>query len=292
MRRISISLLLVVTAFLIPRHPLANPDFRFVGRTIYVSYVHSENISGKTVRFPSRGAFTGTGNPNRIQVDAKVRVSLLDLQGKLEAMLRPMVNKTDDCGDVIRLQSARLRPDRNGRASVDVKVNYARWLCTYARIPEVKCKDTWIHGPFGMKTKGVPQCTTTFKNRRTSKNRVIETGISGSLLLTPTVQNHSTIKLSADVTNLRVRNDLARFIVDVLGKDLRKIAQAELESALGNDGAVRGTMPRELRPYLRIDTVEFSNAGDGKLAVLATGKGTVTAGQIFNLCRQNSGFCR
>lgn len=30
--------------------------------------------------------------------------------------------------------------------------------------PQIRCKDTWIYGPFGSKTKGVPECKTTWKD--------------------------------------------------------------------------------------------------------------------------------
>jgi hypothetical protein len=30
--------------------------------------------------------------------------------------------------------------------------------------PEIHCEDTWIHGPFGSKTKGVPKCKTVWKD--------------------------------------------------------------------------------------------------------------------------------
>lgn len=268
-----------------------NPDFRLSRGDLLVNYLHRDKIEGRNISFPATGRFSSSGSGSRFRVSYSISVGLSDLQDNIASMFRPKVNKSDDCGDVVRLQSVNLKPDSSGRARADVNIHYERWNCTYADFPETRCTDTWIKGPFGLKTKGIPNCSVTMKTRRTSKTRLIETGISGTLMLTPSVSNRNRVRLSGDVTNLRVRNDLARFIANSMNVDLRALAQNELEKNLGNGGAIQGAVPAELKPYFRIDSAKFYDRGGGELGVRATGTAEVTFSQIAGLCRKHTGFC-
>lgn len=280
--RISVSALALLFSF-------ANQCF---AGGLETTYVHRDVIAGTQIVFPTSGQFDARLRGSRIAIDFQIYVSLHDLQNKITGMLRPMVNKSDDCGDVIRLQSVRLRPTADGRARADVEVDYARWYCTYADIPETRCTDTWIPLPFGGKTKGIPNCTVTMRTRQTSKNKVIETGVSGTLLLTPSLVGNDRVELRGDVTSVRVRNDLVRFATEIFDVNLRSLAQNALEENLGNGGAIQQTAPAELQPYLDIDQAEFYDAGSGKLGIRANGSFEVSYSQISSLCQKYTSFCR
>ena len=267
-----------------------NPDFQLSGRNLLVNYLHKDRIEGQAVSFSTRGRFSATGGGNRLRISYNINVGLNDLQKKLTSMLRPKVDQSNECGDNVRLQNASLKLHSKGRARVDVNIHFERWVCTYADIPEVKCTDTWIKA-FGIKTKGVPKCTTRMVTKRTSKNRLFETGISGTLVLTPSISGRNRVRLAAEVTNVRVRNDLARFLVNIMNVDLKRLAQRELEQNLGNGGAIEGAVPIEFQPYFRIGQAAFYDRGNGHLGVRATGSAQVTYAQVIGLCRKHTRLC-
>ena len=84
---------------------------------------------------------------------------------------------------------------------------------------------------------------------------------------------------------------MARFLLDVMDVDLKRIAQRGLERNLGNGGAFETAVPPEIRSYFSIDSVEFYNRGGGELGLAADGVMRLTRPQADALCRKRLGVC-
>ncbi|MCL6285658.1 DUF1036 domain-containing protein [Ruegeria sp. 2012CJ41-6] len=251
-----------------------NPTFEVGRRGLDVAYFHKAKFEGHTLGIPVSGKFSPKRSSNKMTVRATLDANLDDLRDNLTQMLAPKVNKSEDCGDNIQIRSVKLAPTNNGSARVDVNIHYVRWHCVITKVPEFR------------------DLKMTMKNRVVSKTKAIETGVSGTLFLHPSVDGRNSVRLRPEVTNVRVRNDLARFLTNLMNVNLRSLAQQELERNLGPRGALVGAIPSEIKQFLSIRKVEFVDLGRGSIGMRAFGEASLSSSQASKLCRTYFGMCR
>lgn len=243
---------------------LSSPVF---AQTINFSHQHNETIEGIGVTFPVHGRLSFTFD-NQINVNLDARVDMNDFRNKLGVIISKGINRSDECGDRVSLKHAHLNSSANGTANSNIRIEYEKWYCTYMDVPEVH----------GWNIKMV--------TRRTSKNRVAESGVVGDIRIEPFIRNHSEIGVNATVTRVHLVNDLARFLANTLRSNLRSEAQRALNKSLGQNGAVSSSLPLEIRPYVRLSNVSFT--GSHGLSLHVAGNFSVRPDQIPSLYGQLS----
>jgi uncharacterized membrane protein len=157
------------------------PQFRYdsASKKITAFHVVDTVVEGSRVYIPIYGTFVLAldSSANVIRVGARLDLDMTYVQRQFGSIARSAFNQDDDCGDNFSVNSVALRP--NGTAAeMTANATYEKWYCTYADLPQVKCEDTWIEG-LGIKTKGIPDCTTWMDTVQTSKNKLFQQ--SGSL---------------------------------------------------------------------------------------------------------------
>ncbi|MCG8685542.1 MAG: hypothetical protein MI892_11745 [Desulfobacterales bacterium] len=231
-------------------------------QTIKFSYRHNETIEGVRVTFPVHGRLSFKLD-NQIKVNLSAKVDMNDFRNKLGSILSKGINRSDECGDRIRLKHAHVNPSSNGTANSNIRIEYEKWYCTYMDIPE-------IHG-FSIK----------MVTRQTTKNIVAESGVVGDIRIEPFIRNRSEIGVNATVTRVHLVNDLARFLANTFRADLKREAQRALNKSLGQNGAVSSSLPPEIRPYVRLSNVSFT--GFNGLSLHVAGNFYVRPDQIPSL---------
>jgi uncharacterized membrane protein len=144
-----------------PQCKLTDYKYDIASRTATVYHVIKHSQGGVDIYIPVRGNFNFKLDDvaNILTAEAIFNFDMSHFQRKIPQIVQREVQQSDDCGYNYSVNSVSFTPDGD-RADLKAAVHYERWLCTYADLPQISCEDTWITTP-GIKTKGVPTCTTT-----------------------------------------------------------------------------------------------------------------------------------
>jgi hypothetical protein len=188
----------------------------------------------------------------RLQLDA----DLSQVQHNLTGVLGSALDKIDGCGDHIRIQSATLTPLDPATQAV-VALHYERWECAMV-VGKKQAK------------------------RVTGGNAVVE------MKLTPAVEaNNSELRLVPDVGRIEADGALGEFLRSgTVGDMLRDKIRSAILSTLQKGTDLSATLPPALQGHVRIQNVQFQDAGEGRLAVHLQGDFPVTEEQIEFLSDQ------
>ncbi|WP_287263241.1 DUF1036 domain-containing protein [Mesorhizobium sp.] len=257
------------------------PDVQFDKEKHLVTIVDVAPVTRQGVSFevPVLGYFRFRIDEARqvIRVTAQVHALLTDLRMKFSSLLSSRMEMDDECGDRFKVNRADIKPD-GAVAKVSANATYARWVCTYANLPQFKCEDTWIEYP-GFKTKGIPNCETWMETVRTSKNKLFQQSGEIKVRLTPHIRGDTDIYLSTTVESVQL-DGFGQAIANLFNVNLRSIAQDMVDSAL-DESVMSVAMPDDLRGYVKFQSVSFSDVG-----LTAEGEFDVNGQQIISLCRK------
>jgi hypothetical protein len=250
--------------------------------------------------------------------DITVEADLSYLQEKIATILEDALGRSPRCGDRLHLHDVALSPDGDS-ALLEADADYEKRVCsTLQGVPQIRCEpnpieihvptpvceDTWIYGPFGMKTKGIPNCHTEDRvNKFDGPPRCVsypgpveivntllfaQSG-HGGISFTPILVDEHTVTLDATVTDARL-DGLAQALVDLLGIDLKGMAQSQLNKAIENLD-LQLAIPEEFQPHWTIKDVRFREGDGGKLLLVATSHTTISATELAALCQSTSLDC-
>ena len=198
---------------------------------------------------------------------AEVRGDLTDLQKQLPGHLkRKASERNEECGD--RFHLVRLEPPTPAGGDVLIKgaVRYEKWYCTYAKVPEFR----------GLKV--------TFKERRTSKNKIVrETADVIARIFTRVAPDE--VRLDAEAVKVDAGHGLLQPLVDALGLDgeVRALATRELREMFSREGFGL-SFPKEVRAYdVRFTQAEFVDRGGGSLGLVVRGEVSLTQADVAKL---------
>lgn len=253
--------------------------------TIAAYAVISTPIGNSTLNIPVEGHFALGRSASAIEVSMTLFADLQPLQEAIPDIISKAANRNEECGDRVNAYSISLSPVASS-AELAASARYQKWYCTYADVPQTTCHDTWIKiGP--LKTKGVPSCSVTWANTRTSKNLVLQQSGNMRVDLTPQVTGGNQIGLAASVADAHL-DGLGQVLADLFRVNLRALAQQRLDAAVGGS-QMQYSIPNELRPFAHVDSVAFYDGGD-RLMMRAVGRFSIALSQIAVLCNQLSGW--
>lgn len=129
------------------------------------------------------------------------------------------------------MRHARLSPGSAGKMAGNVRIEYEQYHCKFAHVPQVRGFEV------------------SMRRTRTSRVRVVETGVVGDLDFEPYI-----------LGNAEVRS---------------------IEKSLECNGAVLSSVPQKVRQYVRLSEVQFSD--DGGLSLHVSGHFAVTAEMVHEL---------
>jgi hypothetical protein len=191
---------------------------------------------------------------------SKFRLELIadlgELQLNMTELLSAQLDKDDACGERIAIQNAQLAPAPPASAAT-VQLHYERWACA-----KILGKD---------KSK-----------KLVGGNAVIE------MKLTPAVEQDGTeLRLVPEVGRIEADGSLGELLRSgTVGDMIRDKIRAAILSALEKGTNLTATLPPAIQGHVAIRSVEFKDAGAGKLLLTMVGEGQVTREEIQALSKQ------
>ncbi len=208
-------------------------------------------------------AITASGTISRVSHTAaeevfrlKVNADLADLQANITAILRAQLDRSDRCGDRIAIQSATLAPT-DPASLLTTRLHHERWACVKALGKQIASR--LAGGDALVKVK-----------------------------ITPSVEANRAVKLEPEVGEIEANGSLGEMLRSgSLGDALRQKIRTSLESALEKGAAnMNATLPPAAQVYATIRSVEFKDAGAGRLAVVLVGELRIPSAQVQPLLDQ------
>lgn len=188
----------------------------------------------------------------RVQLNA----DLAELQQNMTALMSAELDKSDECGDRIMIEHARIDPAEPASVAV-VQLHYERWAC-------VKI--------FG---------------KRQSK-RLVGGGAVIHMKLTPAVEENNTeLELVPEVGEIEADGSLGELLRSgTLGDMLREKIRQSILSAMQKGADLSATVPSAAHGHLSIQDARFRNAGAGQLMLTLVGEIRITKDQEQMLIRE------
>lgn len=172
------------------------------------------------------------GGENTFSV--KLTADMSDLQQSITDVLRAQLDKAEQCGERIAVQTADFTPQAAG-GLVAVQLHYERWSCAPT---------------FG----------------RQNMNEIVEGNGTITVKLTPAVAEGGTLQLRAEIARVDAEGLVGELLrTGVVGEALRdKISELVL-SALRQGGDFKTALPTEARSYATLGKAQFQGTGSGRL---------------------------
>jgi len=181
---------------------------------------------------------------------------LSDLQRNLTGLLSSELDRDDRCGDRITVQSATLTPVEPA-ALASIQLHVERWACI-----KLLGKQTAKKLPGG--------------------------DAQIQIKLTPAIDEDKTsLRLAPEIEQIQADGSLGELLRSgALGDTIREKIRSAILSALQKGTNVGATLPPVVQGYVTVQTVEFKNAGDGRLLVTLSGNARITQEQVKQLSEQ------
>jgi hypothetical protein len=185
------------------------------------------------------------------------RVSLLadlsDFQQNLTALLKPEIDRSDQCGDRIDLRNASIVPHAPA-ALVTIQVHYERWVCAKA---------------LGKKLV----------------KRLLEGNGVVPVTFTPAFENDA-VRIDAQAGEVQADGSLGELLRSgSLGQALRDKIHKSVQSAIEKSTDFNATIPPALKDMVKFGQIEFRDAGAGRLALGVDGEVHIAADKLKSLAQ-------
>jgi hypothetical protein len=199
------------------------------------------------------------GSDDRFRVN--LEVDLADFQQNLLAILRPQLERKDDCGERIDLKDATIVPQEPS-GNMTVKLHYERWACVKA---------------LGKK----------MTKRLVAGNGVVQVKFTPILGRSGTAETPNPVRLSGEVGSIEADGSLGELLHSgSLGQTLREKVTRSMQASIDKGTNWNATIPPALQSVLDLRTVTFQDAGAGRLRLAVNGEVRIPAGQMDALVQQ------
>jgi hypothetical protein len=199
------------------------------------------NFAGQTVAVSTSGVVShGVAEGGQNTFAVKLTADMSDLQQTITDVLRAKLDKTDQCGERIALQTAALTPQ--GPAGIVVaQLHYERWTCTTM---------------FG----------------RASMNEIVEGNGTIEVKMTPAVAEDGTLRLVAQIGHIDAAGLVGELLrTGTVGEVLRDKISDSVLFILRQGGDLKAALPPGARSYTTLRRAQFQGTGSGKLIAVFDG---------------------
>lgn len=182
-------------------------------------------------------------------------VDLAGLQEHITGLLRSGLNQSNRCGERLSIEQATLAPSAPA-ALLTAHVHFEKWACAKAFGKELTKK--LIGGNATMQVR-----------------------------LTPTVEERRAVRLESALVSIEADGTLGEALRSgSLGDSLREKIRSALQSALQKAVNLAAALPPALEPVAAIRSVQFRDAGGGRLSSDFLGEVKISAEQMHAIVNQ------
>jgi hypothetical protein len=195
------------------------------------------------------------GGADRGVFRLSLNVDLTGLQEHITGLLRSQLNQSNRCGERLSIEQASLAPSAPA-ALLTANVHFEKWACAKAFGKELAKK--LIGG-----------------------NAVIQ------VRLAPAVEERRSVKLESSVVSIQADGTLGDALRSgSLGDSLREKIRSSLQSSLQKAVNLEAALPPALASVAAIQSVQFRDAGGGRLASDFRGEVQISGDQMHALLDQ------
>jgi hypothetical protein len=178
-----------------------------------------------------------------------LHVDLAGLEEHITGLLAAQLNQSNRCGERLSIEKATLAPAAPA-SLLTANVHFEKWGCAKA---------------FGRE----------LAKKLIGGNAVIQ------VRLTPTVEQHRAVKLESSVVSVSADGTLGEALRSgSLGDSLREKMRSSLQSTLEKAVNLEAALPPVLAAVASIDSVEFQDAGGGRLTADFVGAVKMSGAQM------------
>jgi hypothetical protein len=179
-------------------------------------------------------------------------VDLADLQAHARQMLAAQLDRSQPCGERLTILDAALQPTQP-TAALTAKMHFERWTCA--------------------KLMG-----------RTINKRLVGGDGNVRVELMPVVEAGTRVRLEAEVRDIQADGSLGQLLRSgSLGAELKEKIRSSVQSALDKATDFRATLPAVLQDLVRLRSVSFHGAGEGRLELTIDAEASISPGQLEKL---------
>jgi len=187
----------------------------------------------------------------RLNLDA----GLSDLQRQIAPILRAQLNQDNRCGERLSVDQASLIPSAPS-SLLTANVHYEKWACAKAFGKEIVKKLIGGNGVIQMR-------------------------------LTPAIENREAVQLRAEILSIDADGQLGEVLRSgSFGTALQEKIRKTIVSAIEKSTRLTESLPPAIRGVAALRSVQFSDAGEGRLGLNLIGEARVTAQQAKDLTDQ------
>ncbi len=216
---------------------------------------HTINLGGHPVAVTSSAVISKPVPESGENIfGVKVTADMSDLQRTIADVLRTQLEKAEQCGERIAVQTAELTP--NGvTGEVTAQLHYERW-----------------------------SCATMFGRQNVSE--IVEGIGTMEVMLTPTVAGDGTLQLQARIGRVDAEGLVGELLrTGAVGEALRDKISESVLSVLRQGGSFQAALPAEVQSYAILRKAQFQGTGSGRLIALFDGEIRVSNENLTALTR-------
>lgn len=215
----------------------------------------SLDILGQPVAVTLSGSVSAEGEQ---QPGFRLRADLVDFQAHLTPLLQEQLNQSNHCGERISVEDATIIPAAPA-ARLTVRMHLEKWACIKA---------------FG----------------KENAKRLIGGDGTVSVLLTPVVDRSKGVRLDAEVGDIQADGSLGEALRSgSLGAALQDKIRDALAKSVRKAADPGALLPAQMQSFVRVESVAFGDAGDGRLLLNIAGALLAPPQQITGLLTQLRG---
>jgi len=185
----------------------------------------------------------------------RLHIDLEDLQRHIGSLLASQLNQSNRCGERLSIEQAVLAPSAPA-ALLTAHVHFEKWACAKA-----------------------------FGKEMTKK--LIGGNATVQVRMTPVVEDRRSVKLESSVVSVEADGTLGEALRPrPLGDSLREKIRTSFESSLQKAINLEAAVPPALEPVAAIQSVQFRDAGDGRLVSDLVGEVKLPAEQMRAVVHQ------
>jgi hypothetical protein len=206
-------------------------------------------IEGQTVSLTASGAVWNGEGADRYRLS--LTVDLSDLQSHVFEIVRAHLDRTEPCGERMRILGATLAPGASG-AMLTAQMHYERWGCAKVLGKTVNKRLAGGDGSIGVE-------------------------------LTPAIDG-TEARLNAEVREIQADGTLGELLRSgPLGAGVKEKVRKSVQSALDKATEFRAMLPEGLRDVVRLKSIGFAEGGGGHLGLAVEAEAAVSGAQLQEL---------
>jgi hypothetical protein len=195
------------------------------------------------------------GGADQAPFKLSLNVDLAGLPDHIPGLLRTQMNQSNRCGERLSIEQATLEPSAPG-ALLTAHVHFEKWACAKA---------------FGKELA----------------KKLIGGNATIQARLTPAVEEHRSVKLESSVVSIEAEGTVGEALRSgSLGDSLREKIRSSLQASLQKAVNLEAALPPALEPVAAIRSVQFRNAGGGRLSADFLGEVKLSAEQMHAVVDQ------